>query len=130
MRLLTHNMLQCHAKPCPGNGFPLTLHINEWEEQSCEINEEFLRNISTRIDWPAFLTTLGQITFNNAELDGLKMELPTSFPEEPSSEFLKTLHVLLMETDVKEGEMVCRGCGHVYRIRDSIPNMLLSEYEV
>ena len=29
---------------------------------------------------------------------------------------------------VEEGNMTCRGCGHVYRIANGIPNMVSSSY--
>lgn len=35
-----------------------------------------------------------------------------------------------MQHTVKNGNMTCRGCGHIYRIKDGIPNLLLSEDEI
>lgn len=59
------------------------------------------------------------------------MTLPEEKPEEPISEELaQTLHTILFETYLKNGLMTCEGCGHVYPIRDGIPNMLLAEDEV
>jgi multifunctional methyltransferase subunit TRM112 len=31
---------------------------------------------------------------------------------------------------VNEGKMICRHCGHVYFIKESIPNMLLAPHEI
>jgi multifunctional methyltransferase subunit TRM112 len=60
-------------------------------------------------------------------------------PETWTDEQLKALHHVLMEvrvsphsgesklTDqmhVEEGNMTCRGCGHVYKIANGIPNMV------
>lgn len=47
-----------------------------------------------------------------------------------SSEQLEALHRILFQTDIKSAKMVCKGCGHIYRIRDGIPNMLLGEDEI
>jgi uncharacterized protein YbaR (Trm112 family) len=58
-----------------------------------------------------------------------------------SDEQLKALHHVLMEVrhmraifdradrqmHVEEGNMTCRGCGHVYKISNGIPNMVSSE---
>jgi uncharacterized protein YbaR (Trm112 family) len=41
-----------------------------------------------------------------------------------------TCFSLVFQTQVKEGNMVCGGCGHIYKITQGIPNMLLNEDEV
>lgn len=38
--------------------------------------------------------------------------------------------VLSLQHSVKDGKMTCRNCGHIYVIKDGIPNMLLSEDEI
>ncbi|PVV04251.1 hypothetical protein BB560_001251 [Smittium megazygosporum] len=32
--------------------------------------------------------------------------------------------------DIKEGKMICESCGHIYPIKNSVPNMLLAEHEI
>ena len=34
------------------------------------------------------------------------------------------MHHALMEIHVKDGNMVCPSCGHIYVIKDGIPNMV------
>lgn len=61
----------------------------------------------------------------------LDVTLPEEKPETPISEELgQALHAILFETYIKNGLMTCEGCGHVYQIKDGIPNMLLAEDEV
>ncbi|KAJ3372528.1 hypothetical protein AMAG_13841 [Allomyces macrogynus ATCC 38327] len=122
VRLLTHNMLQCHVKNCT-NGFPLRFQDPVIEQHEQEINKEFLVNMLPRIDWNALRTTVDQL--------GLP-ELPAAVPENPAEDeaFLAALHRALMEVNIQSGSMVCPECEHVYPIRDGIPNMLLSEDEV
>ena len=36
----------------------------------------------------------------------------------------------VVQTSVKEGDMTCGRCGHVYRVRNGVANMLLHESEV
>jgi multifunctional methyltransferase subunit TRM112 len=38
---------------------------------------------------------------------------------------LRDLHILLMETNVLEGKLVCGNCGHEYAIKEGIANFLL-----
>ena len=41
---------------------------------------------------------------------------------------MRDLHTLLLETEVKEGKMVCGNCGHEYRIKEGIANFLLPNH--
>lgn len=45
-------------------------------------------------------------------------------------DLLRDLHKLLLETQVMEGKMVCRNCGHEYRIKEGIANFLLPSHLV
>ncbi|KAI9188884.1 hypothetical protein H9P43_000306 [Blastocladiella emersonii ATCC 22665] len=122
VRLLTHNMLQCHVRDCT-NGFPLRFQNAEVEHAEQEMNTEFLVNMLPRIDWAALRATAHELGI---------AQLPETMPEDAaeSTELLQVLHRVLMETSVKAGEMVCPSCEHVYPIRNGIPNMLLNEDEV
>jgi multifunctional methyltransferase subunit TRM112 len=53
-------------------------------------------------------------------------------PDNPAEDesFLQALHTVLMDTQVKEGKMICSNCQHCYPIKDGIANMLLREDEV
>jgi len=62
---------------------------------------------------------------------GLEFDLPEEKPEAPlSEEMAQTLHSILFEQYLKNGKMTCQGCGHIYAVKDGIPNMLLAEDEV
>ena len=41
---------------------------------------------------------------------------------------MRDLHTLLLETEVREGKMVCGNCGHEYRIKEGIANFLLPSH--
>jgi multifunctional methyltransferase subunit TRM112 len=61
----------------------------------------------------------------------LDVTLPEVKPEEPlEEELLHKLHSVLFEHYLKSGKMTCPGCGHLFPIKDGIPNMLLVEDEV
>ncbi|KAI9303961.1 hypothetical protein BJ944DRAFT_240990, partial [Cunninghamella echinulata] len=57
MRLITHNMLQCHVKGCNNNNFPLRFEDAEVELIEADFNPEFLINILPKIEWNALATT-------------------------------------------------------------------------
>jgi multifunctional methyltransferase subunit TRM112 len=123
MRLFTHNFLQCHAKGCTQDNFPLPITEAKLERRETELNHDFINSFLHKIEWEALLKTVQQL--------GMEVQLPSEKPDGPvSEEIAQQLHTILFETYVKDGLMTCQGCGHVYAIRDGIPNMLLAEDEV
>jgi multifunctional methyltransferase subunit TRM112 len=61
MRLITHNMLQCHVKNCNDNNFPLRLEEVEVELVEADFQADFLRNILGKLEWEAFVNTAVQV---------------------------------------------------------------------
>lgn len=41
---------------------------------------------------------------------------------------MRDLHTLLLETEIREGKMVCGNCGHEYKIKEGIANFLLPSH--
>ncbi|KAJ3219130.1 hypothetical protein HDU67_002463 [Dinochytrium kinnereticum] len=114
-------MLMCNVKGCTSNNFPLRIEEAELESLEAEFNENFMRRLLIKLDWPA----LSQTAF----LLGVD-QLPNEMPIDVEEELLRRIHRVIMETEVKAGRMVCPNCGHIYQIKDGIPNMLLQENEV
>ncbi|KAF9363198.1 hypothetical protein BGX34_004662 [Mortierella sp. NVP85] len=123
MRLITHNMLQCHVKGCNANNFPLELQEVVLEQEDAELNEDFLRNMLGKLEYDALVSTCQKL-----DIHDLPLTMPADAQE--NLEFLQTLHHVILETHIKSGNMVCPNCHHSYSIRDGIPNMLLAEHEV
>ncbi|KAI0698021.1 Trm112p-domain-containing protein [Cytidiella melzeri] len=121
VRLITHNLLACHAKGCTTNNFPLKLQGIVVEVREAEFNAEFLRGFLPRIEWTALV---------NAARELGDTSLPTEMPEMVDNDFLKNLHHVLLEMHIDEGAMICPNCGHKYPILNGIPNMLLAEHEI
>jgi len=121
VRLITHNLLACHAKGCTTNNFPLAFNDAEIEVREADFNPDFIRNFMPKIEWKALVAAAKQIGDTS---------LPDEPPEMISDEFLQKLHHVLLEIHVEEGQMICPGCSHVYPISNGIPNMLLAEDEV
>lgn len=129
MKLLTSNFLTCAVKQCRGHADAYPLHFKDCSLSmtESEFNPSFILGIMPRIEWPALLAVCQELG---------NTSLPTSKPEslDPESEegqtTLRSLHNVLLETKVVEGQMICGRCGHVYPIKEGIANMLLAEHEV
>lgn len=127
MRLLTHNLLQCHVKGCTTNNYPLTLRNIKFEkvEVQAEKATPLIARMLPKLDYSAVKSALDQCGIDRSAL-------PEQVPENAveNEKFLATLGELLMGTEIEAGEMACNGCEHVYPIIDGIPNMLLNENEI
>jgi multifunctional methyltransferase subunit TRM112 len=62
MRLITHNMVQCHVKDCNTNNFPLRFEDAEVELIEAEYNPTFLINMLPKLDWEALINTAVQVS--------------------------------------------------------------------
>ncbi|GAA5943473.1 hypothetical protein JCM1841_003056 [Sporobolomyces salmonicolor] len=128
VRLLTQNLLSCPSRACsyPQN-FPLAFrNVDKLELVDAEFNEEFLRGVLSRLEWAGLRKSAAEL--GNTDLPEQAPDL--THPEAVSLDLLKTLHHVLLEIVVRDGEMVCPQCEHVFKIKDSIPNMLLAEHEI
>ncbi|KAF8631669.1 hypothetical protein AX17_005070 [Amanita inopinata Kibby_2008] len=121
VRLITHNLLACHAKGCTTNNFPLRFEDAQIELREGDFNPDFLRGFMPKIEWKALVDAARQLGDTS---------LPLERPEMLDDEFLKSLHHVLLEIHVEEGAMICPNCGHRYPISNGIPNMLLAEHEI
>ncbi|VDB87082.1 unnamed protein product [Peniophora sp. CBMAI 1063] len=121
VRLITHNLLACHAKGCTTNNFPLQIKDAQLALREAEFNADFLRGFIPRLEWSALVSAARELGDES---------LPLEPPEMLDDEFLQKLHHVLMEIHIEEGSMTCPNCGHVYPISSGIPNMLLAEHEI
>ena len=62
VRLITHNLLACHAKGCSTNNFPLKLTNVKLALGGADFNSDFLRGFLPRIEWDALIQTLRGVT--------------------------------------------------------------------
>ncbi|KAL9941133.1 hypothetical protein V8E36_000621 [Tilletia maclaganii] len=127
MRLLTHNLLACHARACTStsNNFPLQLENVQLEVAEVDMEDDFVRGLLPKLDWPALISTartLGDSSLPEQEPDFNDPML--------DAELLKALHHVLLEIHVMEGQMRCPNCSRIFLIRNGIPNMLLAEHEL
>lgn len=94
MRLLTHNLLACHAKGCGNSSknFPLQLRNVQLELIEADYNDAFLKGFLPKLHWPALVGAarqLGQTSLPEQE--------PDFTQQEPSDELLQALHHILLE---------------------------------
>lgn len=117
MKLLTHNLLQC---PLSGT-YPLKIVCREIERTESEFRPDVMLNMLPKLEWSVLLEAARDVGFEG---------LPDAVPDDANDndEFLQLLHTCILDTHVKEGDLVS-SMGRVYPINDSIPNMLLQEGE-
>uniref|UniRef100_V5GM64 Uncharacterized protein n=2 Tax=Kalmanozyma brasiliensis (strain GHG001) TaxID=1365824 RepID=V5GM64_KALBG len=127
MRLLTHNLLACHAKACQttSNNFPLLLKDVQLELIEAEQNDTFIKGFLPKLDWPALVKTARSLGDTSLPDQGPDASQPLE-----DEALIKLLHHVLLEIHVVEGQMICPNCQHIYQIRSGIPNMLLAEHEI
>ena len=68
VRLITHNLLACHAKGCTSNNFPLQIKDAQVELRDAEFNAEFLRGFMPKIEWNALVDAAKQVSSKNRKL--------------------------------------------------------------
>ena len=61
VRLITHNLLACHAKGCTSNNFPLQIKDAQVELREAEFNADFLRGFMPKIEWGALVDAAKQV---------------------------------------------------------------------
>ncbi|KAI3619006.1 hypothetical protein WG66_000566 [Moniliophthora roreri] len=111
VRLITHNLLACHAKGCTSNNFPLQFKDVQVEIREADFNPDFVKHFIPKLEWKALVDSAKEAKMVDDEL-------------------LKNLHHVLLEIHVEEGIMICPNCSHNYSISNGIPNMLLAEHEI
>jgi len=125
MKILTLNFLTCALKTCKSSALSFPLHLKdvELEQAEIELSPQILLYILPRIDWPALIITSSELGFPT-----LPPQPPTVEELENDIDMMKDLHMLLMETNVMEGGLLCGNCGHIYEIREGTANFLLPNH--
>lgn len=106
VRLVTHNLLACHAKDCNTNNFPLVFQNVQLEIREAEFNPGFIQSFLPKIEWNALVKTAQEVILLLVCIYGMHSyitlqlgdtSLPTDQPEMVDDEFLKNLHHVLFE---------------------------------
>ena len=124
MKFITTNFVKCAIKSCDSSdkSFPLQYSECQLVQEEQDFNGEFIASMLERLDWPAGLKVASDL--GNTSLPQNKPEGIDPIMEDDQA-ILKDLHTLLVETQIVEGKMTCGNCGHIYYIKNSIPNFLL-----
>uniref|UniRef100_A0A0N4ZF73 Multifunctional methyltransferase subunit TRM112-like protein n=1 Tax=Parastrongyloides trichosuri TaxID=131310 RepID=A0A0N4ZF73_PARTI len=105
------------------NGYPLKLETTNVEKTTVTYDEETVKRLYFKIDYPALLLAV--------EACGEKDILPSEVPQDPhnDSEFLQKIHHAINEINVVEGKLICPESGREFPIKMGIPNMTVNEDE-
>lgn len=131
MKLLTLNFLTCARKACKptAEAFPLHPRDAELESAEMELNITFIRNVLPRVEWEAMRTISTELGLPSLPVEMPEPEALVTAEGEPT-QTCRDLHVLLMETGIAEGKLVCGNCGHEYAVKEGIANFLLPSHLV
>ncbi|EDK44372.1 hypothetical protein PVL30_003386 [Lodderomyces elongisporus] len=129
MKFITTNFVKCAVKACQSStdSFPLQYKECQLVQQEQEFKPEYVLHMLDKLDWDAVVAVardLGNDSIPQTKPEGLDPIM------EDDVVVLKDLHTLLMETQLVEGQMVCKNCQHIYYIKNSIPNFLLPPHLV
>jgi multifunctional methyltransferase subunit TRM112 len=61
VRLVTHNLLACHAKECNTNNFPLIFQNVALEIKEAEFNPDFIKSFLPKVEWNALVKTAREV---------------------------------------------------------------------
>ena len=144
MKILTTNFLTCAVKSCRSSPASYPLHFRDAVLSRTELDykEQFICNILPRIQYDALLTTAAELSLQSLvpekeifddmqeRIVAGQMDCTDNEAEEAKQEVLKKLHTLLMETEVREGKLVCGNCEFEYPIKEGVGNFLLPSHLV
>lgn len=61
VRLITHNLLACHAKGCTSNNFPLQLQDVQIVIREADFAPDFITGFLKKLDWDALVNAARQV---------------------------------------------------------------------
>ena len=64
----------------------------------------------------------------NSDARSTESAMETAETQAADEKVLRDLHTLLLETEVREGKLVCGNCGHEYKVKEGIANFLLPSH--
>lgn len=109
VRLLTHNLLACHAKSCisSATNFPLLFQDASVEIREAEFNPDFVRGFLPKVEWTALVGAARQVSLiryavmhQTSDSWIVKLgdtSLPDEQPEMVDDETIQKLHHVLLE---------------------------------
>ena len=115
-------------------GYPLIIEADKIECEESPIDREMIIKLLPKIEYVALVGGAKQVApLCDPPLPELPEELDTScegWEETLDEGILKSLHRILLDVHVMEGNLVCPDTGRKFPIKESIPNMILHEDEI
>jgi len=125
------------------NGYPLIIdNVSKVEYEETEFKPEFITKILSKLDLSTVMSAWQQLGHTCLDEDVPKLPpLPSTVEElqnlinsedskEERESVLKTLHTILLDVHVMEGQLQCPATKRVFPIKGGIPNMILHADEI
>jgi multifunctional methyltransferase subunit TRM112 len=90
------------------------------------VDRELVTNMVNKIEYGALLQACQQLAPQCSSLP----ELPNKLPDPLNDALIASLHTVLFDIHVTEGNLICPGTGRKFTIKEGIPNMILLEDEI
>lgn len=94
------------------------------------VDRELVTNVVNKIEYAALLQACQQLAGQCASLPELPAELPAADDLIQNDALIASLHTVLFDIHVTEGNLICPGTGRKFSIKEGIPNMVLHEDEM
>ncbi|KAI0216589.1 Multifunctional methyltransferase subunit TRM112-like protein [Lamellibrachia satsuma] len=106
------------------NSSVLNVEATDIKVTEVDFNPDFIKKMIPKLEWTVICDAADSI----GHLDDLPRELVPGY--ESDEDFLKKAHHVIMEVEIKEGDLICPETGRKFPIKNGIPNMLLKEDEI
>jgi multifunctional methyltransferase subunit TRM112 len=92
------------------------------------MDPELVAKLLPKLDYPALVAARAQIC---EQANPKPPQIPETLPDgEIDNAMLESLHQVLFNIHVIEGELICPDTGRIFPIKQGIPNMILHEDEI
>lgn len=70
-------MIMCTVKGCTTNNFPLKIKATSVQKEEAEFNENFMKHMMTKLDWPAIVVAAKDVRYNLLIIDIIHKNIDT-----------------------------------------------------
>ena len=130
---MTHNFLQSNVRGTD-KGYPLIIEAEVVVFEESPLDADLLLKLLPKLDYSVVLGAVAQLSASTTCTLVLP-ELPSTLSRDgeelrKDTVLLTSLHMVLMDVHLLEGNLICPDTGRKFPVKEGIPNMILHEDEV